>query len=54
MNSDGLLDNKTILDELADTLPRVSNSNLVSLIRIKPYAVLTTTGYGCGEPLLQL
>ena len=37
MDSDRLLDNKTILDELADVLTRVGIGNLVDLIGIQPH-----------------
>ena len=37
MDSDRLLDNKTILDELADVLARVGVGNLVDLIGIQPH-----------------
>lgn len=53
MNSDGLLDDKTVLDQLADSKSGVSQRDLVSLIRIKPYAVLTATSDGSSESLLQ-
>ena len=37
VDSDRLLDNKTILDELADVLARVGVGNLVDLIGIQPH-----------------
>ena len=36
MDSDRLLDNKTILDQLPDVLPGVGVGDLVDLIRVKP------------------
>ena len=36
VDSDGLLDDKTVLDQLPDVLPGVGISDLVDLIRIKP------------------
>ena len=53
MNSDGLLDDETVLDQLADSKSGVSQRDLVSLIRVKPYAVLTATSDGSSESLLQ-
>ena len=37
VDSDRLLDNETILDELADVLARVGVGNLVDLIGIQPH-----------------
>ena len=36
MDSDGLLDNKTVLDQLPDVLPGVGIGDLVDLIGVKP------------------
>ena len=36
MDSDWLLDNQTILDQLSDILPGVGIGDLVDLIRVKP------------------
>ena len=37
VDGDGLLDDKTILDELADVLARVSVGNLVDLVGVQPH-----------------
>ena len=37
VDSDGLLDDKTILDELADVLARVGVGNLVDLVGVQPH-----------------
>ena len=36
VDSDGLLDNKTVLDQLPDVLPGVGIGDLVDLIGVKP------------------
>ena len=36
VDGDGLLDDKTILDELADVLARVGVGNLVDLVGVQP------------------
>ena len=37
MDGNGLLDDKTILDELSDVLPGVCVGNLTDLVRIQPH-----------------
>ena len=37
MDGDGLLDDKTILNELADVLARVGVGNLVDLVGVQPH-----------------
>ena len=37
MDSDGLLDDKTILNELTDVLARVGVGNLVDLVGVQPH-----------------
>ena len=37
MDGNGLLDDKTILDELSDVLPRVGVGNLADLVGIQPH-----------------
>ena len=37
MDGDGLLDDQTILDELADVLARVGVGNLVDLVGVQPH-----------------
>ena len=36
VDSDGLLDDETVLDGLPDVLPRVGVGDLIDLVRIKP------------------
>ena len=36
VNSDGLLDDETVLDQLPDVLPGVGVGNLADLVRIQP------------------
>merc|ERR1719187_1971313 len=42
MDSDGFLDDQTVLDQLPDVLTGVGVSDLVDLVGIKPNLVLTT------------
>uniref|UniRef100_A0A1W7R4X6 Secreted protein n=1 Tax=Aedes albopictus TaxID=7160 RepID=A0A1W7R4X6_AEDAL len=54
VHHDGLLDDQTILDQLADALAGVGVSNLVDFVRIQPDLLLATShNRGC-EPLLKL
>merc|ERR1712012_1268519 len=48
-----LLDDKTILDELADVLARVGVSNLVDLVGVQPHLVLAALHDAGGKALLQ-
>ena len=54
VHSHGLLDHETVLDELADVLPRVGVRNLVDLVGVKPDLVAAALHHRSGEPLLQL
>ncbi len=53
MHSDGLLDDQTVIHQLADRTTRVGKSNLVALVRVQPHAVLAALGNRSREPLLQ-
>merc|ERR1719304_34505 len=53
VDSDRLLDDQTILDELADVLTRVGVGNLVDLVGIQPHLVLATFHDVSGKALLQ-
>jgi len=48
-----LADDKTILDQLADVLARVCQSDLVDLIRVQPDLSLTALEYGSCKTLLK-
>jgi len=52
VDSDRLLDDKTILDELADVLAGVGIGNLVDLVGIQPHLVLATFHDASGKALL--
>ena len=53
VHSHWLLDHKTVLDELADVLPRVGVGNLVDLVGIEPDLVAAALHRRGGEPLLK-
>jgi hypothetical protein len=53
VNSRGLADNETVLNELADVLARVRHADLRGLIGIEPDLALTNAKDGSGEALLQ-
>merc|ERR1719394_1825120 len=53
VDGDGLLDDKTILNELADVLARVSVGNLVDLVGVQPHLVLAALHDAGGKALLQ-
>ena len=48
MNGHGLLDDQTVLDELADVLPGVGIGNLVDLVGIQPDFVFAAFHHGSG------
>merc|ERR1719422_268408 len=54
VNSDRLLDDKTILNQLPDVLPGVGISDLIDLIGVKPDLVFATFHDICREALLEL
>merc|ERR1719394_1435046 len=53
VDSNRLLDDKTILDELADVLARVGVGNLVDLVGVQPLLVLAALHDAGGKALLQ-
>lgn len=54
VDSDGLLDDETVLNELANSLSGVSQSNLAGLIRIEPNSALTALGDRSRKTSLKL
>lgn len=52
MHCDGLADDETIADELADGLTRVGVADLVDLVGVEPDLALPTANHGGGEALL--
>jgi len=52
VHCDGLADDETIADKLADGLTRVGVADLVDLVRVEPDLALTTANHGGGEALL--
>lgn len=53
VNCHRLLDDETIIGKLADVLARVRHGDLVDLVRVQPYLVLSATKDRRGQPLLQ-
>ena len=53
MHSDRLLDDQTIINQLANSTTTVGKSNLIALIRVKPHTVLAALGNRRRKPLLQ-
>ncbi len=53
MDGDGLADNVTILNELADVLARVGHRDLVDLIGIEPDLALSALEDRAGQSLLE-
>ena len=54
VDSDGLLDDESILDKLANSLSGVSNSNLAGLVRVEPDTALSALGDRSGKASLEL
>lgn len=52
MHGDGLADDESITDELADGLARVGGRDLVDLAGVKPDLALTAADHGGGQALL--
>ena len=52
VHGDGLADDETIADELADGLARVGVGDLVHLIGVEPDLALAAADHGGGEALL--
>jgi len=52
VHCDGLADDETIADELADGLTRVCVADLVDLVGVEPDLALTTANHGGSEALL--
>lgn len=52
VHGDGLADDQTIADELADGLAGVGVGDLVDLVRVKPDLTLAAADHGGGEALL--
>lgn len=53
VHSDGLADDQTIADKLADGLTRVGGGDLVDLVRIKPDLALAAADHGGRQTLLR-
>jgi len=53
MYSHWLADDQTILDQLADVLPRVGIGDLVDFVGVEPDLVLAAAHHACGQALLQ-
>lgn len=52
VHGNGLADDETIADELADSLARVGVGDLVHLIGVEPDLALAAADHGGGEALL--
>lgn len=52
VHSDGLLDDETIADELADGLTGVGVGDFVDLVGVEPDLALSAADHGGGETLL--
>lgn len=53
VDSHGLADNQTILDQFANVLSRIRVRDFVVLVWIEPNLVAATLEYGCSQSLLQ-
>ena len=53
MHGNGLLDDQTILEQTTDVLTSVGIGDLVDLIGVKPYSLLTAFQNGRREALLE-
>jgi hypothetical protein len=54
VDSDWLLDDEAVLDELSDSLSGVSKSNFAGFVRIEPDTALTALRNGSSKTSLEL